>query len=480
MGYEQDFTRSSSRNASGGRKRRKFSDSAGRSNNKRFVWPDQKHREFVSAVFDVGLKSSTPSLILAAMRSAETFTPEMTTERIKSHLQKFRVHRVKSREEFLRSYEACKKELDEGADRNDGAEPEEGKEGDGRKEGGRGGSFLDDSKDEAVDTVSGANAALATYGSINFPDSEFDRSSSSRSELLTQASNPGKTLNAVGQGDVWGIRGIGDLTEGEKLSRVGVAITHMAKAMEELRDEVLKSRALEAMGGETGMTKEEGKAMTKSKAERGQGRQQDSGYPTAQQQGGHHAPPHHHLENGNSSHLYQQSAPPISVIPHLPVAANSLNYDLNNIPNPTLPSSLSMSMRTHLEIQDKMRKVKQDEIIKWSNSAHMSGAGTFNNPRNSLSVVTSVPSISNSHASLPPPPALAPPPYEAGPLPRVGEEAATQRHRQQPTTPLLTAAKSDLLFPSGTAWDADMDDNIFEFLEGMVDMGTEDGAHEGF
>jgi SHAQKYF class myb-like DNA-binding protein len=148
MGYEQDFTRSSSRNASGGRKRRKFSDSAGRSNNKRFVWPDQKHREFVSAVFDVGLKSSTPSLILAAMRSAETFTPEMTTERIKSHLQKFRVHRVKSREEFLRSYEACKKELDEGADRNDGAEPEEGKEGDGRKEGGRGGSFLDDSKGE--------------------------------------------------------------------------------------------------------------------------------------------------------------------------------------------------------------------------------------------------------------------------------------------------------------------------------------------
>jgi hypothetical protein len=60
--------------------------------------------------------------------------------------------------------------------------------------------------DEAVDTVSGAHAALATYGSINFPDSEFDRSSSSRSELLTQASNPGKTLNAVGQGDVWGIR----------------------------------------------------------------------------------------------------------------------------------------------------------------------------------------------------------------------------------------------------------------------------------
>ena len=43
------------------------------------------------------------------------------------------------------------------------------------------------------------------------------------------------------------------------------------------------------------------------------------------------------------------------------------------------------------------------------------------------------------------------------------------------------AAASDLLFPGGTAWDADMDDNIFEFLEGMVDVGTEDAdQEEGF
>lgn len=112
------------------------------------MWPEQKHREFVSALFDVGLKSSTPSLIIGAMQSANTFSPEMTTERIKSHLQKFRVNRVKSKEDFLRSYEACKKDLDEGAQRNEDIEPEEGTEEGGREEGGAGGSVVNESKGE--------------------------------------------------------------------------------------------------------------------------------------------------------------------------------------------------------------------------------------------------------------------------------------------------------------------------------------------
>lgn len=57
---------------------------------KRFTWPDELHRDFVSAVFDVGLKHSSPSTILEHMPKH----PQITSERIKSHLQKFRYSAV--------------------------------------------------------------------------------------------------------------------------------------------------------------------------------------------------------------------------------------------------------------------------------------------------------------------------------------------------------------------------------------------------
>ena len=58
--------------------------------------------DFVSAIFDVGLKHSSPSTVLEHMPKHE----QITTERIKSHLQKYRLHRAKSKKEFLSSYEA--------------------------------------------------------------------------------------------------------------------------------------------------------------------------------------------------------------------------------------------------------------------------------------------------------------------------------------------------------------------------------------
>lgn len=69
---------------------------------KRFTWPEDLHRDFVSAIFDVGLKHSSPATILEHMPKHE----QITTERIKSHLQKYRLHRVKSKKEFISSYEA--------------------------------------------------------------------------------------------------------------------------------------------------------------------------------------------------------------------------------------------------------------------------------------------------------------------------------------------------------------------------------------
>ncbi|CAJ1891567.1 unnamed protein product [Cylindrotheca closterium] len=82
-----------------GRKKGKNSDGRW---SKRFTWPDDLHRDFVSAIFDVGLKHSSPSTIMEHMPK----NPDITTERIKSHLQKYRLHRQKSKEDFMSSYEA--------------------------------------------------------------------------------------------------------------------------------------------------------------------------------------------------------------------------------------------------------------------------------------------------------------------------------------------------------------------------------------
>ena len=62
---------------------------------KRFVWPPNLHRSFVSAVFSAGLSATSPAQILACMGDGDG---ELTKERVKSHLQKFRAPKANSRE----------------------------------------------------------------------------------------------------------------------------------------------------------------------------------------------------------------------------------------------------------------------------------------------------------------------------------------------------------------------------------------------
>jgi len=77
---------------------------------KRFSWPDELHRDFVAAIFDVGLKNSSPSAIMEHMPKNEL----ITTERIKSHLQKYRLHRIKSKKEFMGNYESSMEKFKKG------------------------------------------------------------------------------------------------------------------------------------------------------------------------------------------------------------------------------------------------------------------------------------------------------------------------------------------------------------------------------
>ena len=59
------------------------------------------HRDFVSAIFEVGLKHSSPSALMEHMEP----NPDVTSERLKSHLQKYRLNRQKSKKEFMTSYD---------------------------------------------------------------------------------------------------------------------------------------------------------------------------------------------------------------------------------------------------------------------------------------------------------------------------------------------------------------------------------------
>ena len=93
-----DEDKSSEESASRSRKKKK---SDGRWS-KRFTWPDDLHRDFVAAIFDVGLKNASPSAILEHMPQHD----QITSERVKSHLQKYRLHRLKSKQEFMSCYEA--------------------------------------------------------------------------------------------------------------------------------------------------------------------------------------------------------------------------------------------------------------------------------------------------------------------------------------------------------------------------------------
>lgn len=94
--------------------RKKVGDKDGRWS-KRFAWPDRLHRDFVAAVFDVGLKHSSPSAILEQMPQND----QITSERIKSHLQKYRLNRQKSKKEFMVNYDASMAKMKAGTMTND-------------------------------------------------------------------------------------------------------------------------------------------------------------------------------------------------------------------------------------------------------------------------------------------------------------------------------------------------------------------------
>jgi len=81
------------------------SNDSSKTKRKRYTWSDSLHRKFMATIFDIGLRSAKPKLLLELLKPCPD---ELTTEHIKSHLQKYRANSKKTREMFYAQYEEAK------------------------------------------------------------------------------------------------------------------------------------------------------------------------------------------------------------------------------------------------------------------------------------------------------------------------------------------------------------------------------------
>jgi SHAQKYF class myb-like DNA-binding protein len=64
-------------------------------------WTMAQHKAFVAAIFEVGLKTCSPSVIMENMRKQPRY---VTRERTKSHLQKYRITKDRNKDDFMTEY----------------------------------------------------------------------------------------------------------------------------------------------------------------------------------------------------------------------------------------------------------------------------------------------------------------------------------------------------------------------------------------
>jgi SHAQKYF class myb-like DNA-binding protein len=72
-------------------------------------WTMEQHKQFVAAIFEVGLKTCSPSVIMENMRKKPKY---VTRERTKSHLQKYRITKDRNKDDFLMEYEMLLKKTE--------------------------------------------------------------------------------------------------------------------------------------------------------------------------------------------------------------------------------------------------------------------------------------------------------------------------------------------------------------------------------
>ena len=195
------------------------------------------HRDLVAAIFEIGLKHSSPSALLEFMAENE----DLTVERIKSRLQKFRLKREESKAEFLSSYDEtmARFKSDEAVSglvptydgvRNQAAEPA---------------AFL-----THATIAEGCGRPLPFNPEPHVTGKSLPLSVTSASSavgaVIDGGNGGGGAANANEPGEVGGapLR-LPDLTEEERNAPIGQSFEHLMGLFASLKDNLLKQRAEE-------------------------------------------------------------------------------------------------------------------------------------------------------------------------------------------------------------------------------------------
>jgi SHAQKYF class myb-like DNA-binding protein len=302
---------------------------------KRFSWPEDLHRDFVSAIFDVGLKHSSPSTVMEHMPAHE----QITTERIKSHLQKYRLHRQKSKKDFMSSYSATVQKLNA-----------EGMDG-------------------VTVFAGGEVAGHLTYSTLTQPDPEVDDSDNTQSAVVDDAvtepqSHGVNNIHAVPaqavqepQPDVFVLP---RLTEAEKQSPIGTSLGYLLGLFFSLKQQLDRQRQEQQEIVAAAAAAQQRQEQEQLQLQQQQ-RQQDQECVAV-------AVFDSFVSEQNSP---QQTSKKVGV-----AAAASGAAIVTTVPSTTRSnleenSIMKREMKNQMEFQNKMRALKQQELNKYNNK--MSG-----------------------------------------------------------------------------------------------------------
>jgi len=191
-------------------------------------WNAAQHRAFVSAVFDEGMKHASPAVVMEHM----TDTRDLTSERVKSRLQKFRKRQSKSKAAFMLEYDRCMTKFITG---------------NGSERGIASSSFPDSEQSERN---SGATAiALVTKAILG---ESLAEPTELRADGGTNSSfDHGGFLNKLVQDDV--ILEL-SMSEEERQSELGTSLAHVMAMVQPLAQIIFRGRQTEVSGKDRNAT----------------------------------------------------------------------------------------------------------------------------------------------------------------------------------------------------------------------------------
>jgi len=276
---------------------------------KRFTWPDELHRDFVSAIFDVGLKHSSPSTILEHMPAHE----QITSERIKSHLQKYRLHRTKSKKDFMGSYHASLNK------------------------------FQNDGINRKLSLSEGQVAAHLSYSTTTNAYTTGSKASG-KQEKEVEIISDAKPQQQMKQKDQDTELILPDLTEEEKKSPIGTSLGYLMGLFFSLRQQLMAQRATQVAVADLG---DKGTVLPSTNgvhAQSGSTMQPISSQATTLIEEDYQAIPLTYIQEHALECKYDSKTPP----------STSTNFVENKL--------MKQEMQNQMFFQTKMRDLKQREI----------------------------------------------------------------------------------------------------------------------